>query len=156
MEDPLERLAEAADAAAVAACAKAAYEIYLPRMDRPPAPMLADYGAAIAAGEVHLLELAGLELAGRVVGFLVMRADAGHLFIENVAVHPDFQGRGFGRRLMALAESSARARRLPLLRLYTNVVMTENLPFYRALGFVETERLREEGYDRIYMEKRLD
>ncbi len=151
MDDPLERLAEAGDAAAVAACAKAAYEIYLPRMDRPPAPMLADYGAAIAAGEVHILDL-----AGRAAGFLVMRAGTGHLFIENVAVHPDFQGRGFGRRLMALAETCARARRLPLLRLYTNVVMTENLPFYRALGFVETERLREEGYDRIYMEKQLD
>jgi ribosomal protein S18 acetylase RimI-like enzyme len=84
-----------------------------------------------------------------------MRPGADHLFIENVAVHPDHQGRGLGQRLLARAESEAGARGLPALRLYTNVKMTENFPFYEALGFVETERRREDGFDRVYMEKRL-
>jgi hypothetical protein len=34
--------------------------------------------------------------------------------------------------------------------------MSENFPFYAGLGFVETGRVREAGYDRVYFEKRLD
>jgi RimJ/RimL family protein N-acetyltransferase len=33
--------------------------------------------------------------------------------------------------------------------------MTENLALYRRLGFRETGRVREKGYDRVYMTKVL-
>jgi ribosomal protein S18 acetylase RimI-like enzyme len=33
--------------------------------------------------------------------------------------------------------------------------MTENLALYRRLGFRETGRLGEKGYDRVYMSKML-
>jgi hypothetical protein len=33
--------------------------------------------------------------------------------------------------------------------------MTENLPFYHGLGFVETERRHEDGFDRVYLRKTL-
>jgi ribosomal protein S18 acetylase RimI-like enzyme len=84
-----------------------------------------------------------------------MRCRAGHLFVENVAVRPDHQGRGFGRRLMAFAEDMARERGQPAVELYTNVKMTENFPFYEGLGFVETERRHENGFDRVYLRKTL-
>lgn len=144
------RPAVSGDAAAVRACVAAAYAHYVPRIGKEPAPMLADYEALIAAGHVHVLER-----AGRPAGVLVLMARPDHLFVENVAVHPDFQGFGLGRRLMAFAEETARAHSLPAVRLYTNVHMVENLPFYAALGYVETGRVREAGYDRIYFEKRL-
>jgi ribosomal protein S18 acetylase RimI-like enzyme len=134
----------------VAACATAAYSLYLPRMDRPPAPMLADYGALIAAGEVYVLELDGV-----LGGFIVMRPLGGRRFVENVAVDPAYQGQGHGRRLMAFAETYASGLDLPALRLYTNEVMHENIPFYQGLGFVVSERLLEDGYHRIYLEKPL-
>lgn len=57
---------------------------------------------------------------------------------------------------MAFAEETARRGGLPSIRLYTNVKMTENIPFYEDLGFVETNRRREDGFDRIYFERRLD
>jgi ribosomal protein S18 acetylase RimI-like enzyme len=144
------RPAEAGDVAAIAGCARAAYAGYVSRIGREPAPMVADFAALVAAGEVHVL-LAGEGLAG----FIVVRSGPDHLFIENVAVHPDQQGRGFGRRLMAFAEAAARDRGLPALELYTNVKMTENFPFYSSLGFVETERRHEDGFDRVYMRKKL-
>ena len=53
------------------------------------------------------------------------------------------------------AEATARQRGLPILRLYTNVRMTENMPFYRGLGFIETGRRHEDGFDRVYFEKEL-
>lgn len=144
------RLAETADRPGVARCAKAAYGLYLARMDRPPAPLLADYGALIAAGELHVL------VDRRdIVGFIVLRPNPDHLFVENLAVDPGRQGRGHGRRLMAFAESHAGALGLAALRLYTNAVMRENIPFYENLGFAVTARRREDGYDRVYMGKRL-
>ena len=45
--------------------------------------------------------------------------------------------------------------RLPALRLYTNVAMTENLAMYRHLGFVETHRAVEDGYHRVHLRYRL-
>ncbi len=53
------------------------------------------------------------------------------------------------------AEAQARALHLPELRLYTHELMTENQRFYRARGFVETERRSEQGFARVYMVKRL-
>jgi len=39
--------------------------------------------------------------------------------------------------------------------LYTNVLMTENIGLSNARGYVERERRREKGFDRVYMVKRL-
>jgi hypothetical protein len=33
--------------------------------------------------------------------------------------------------------------------------MTENIDLYRKLGFVETGRKQEQGYQRVYMRKHL-
>ena len=144
------RRARPDDAPAIAAIAVAAYRIYVTRIGREPAPMVADFPAQIAAGEVHVLEAErGLQ------GFIVLRAAADHLFVENVAVRPARQGKGDGRRLMAFAEATARRLDLPAIRLYTNVKMTENLPFYERLGFAEVERRREDGFDRVYFRRSL-
>ena len=140
----------AGDVAAIAAIARAAYEKYVTRIGREPAPMVADFAGLVAAGEVHVL-LAG----GGPAGFIVIRSGEGHLFVENVALHPERQGEGLGRRLLDFAEASARDRGLGALRLYTNVKMNENFPFYAGLGFTETERRHEDGFDRVYFEKRL-
>ena len=150
-DNTVARPATAADVPAIAACARAAYEKYLPRMDREPAPMIADFAAHVAAGEVHVL--IGDDV---LLGYIVAMARTDCWFVDNVALAPGHQGRGLGRRLMDLADAAARARGLPEVRLYTNVVMTENIGFYSRLGFMETGRVREHGFDRVYMAKRLD
>jgi hypothetical protein len=40
---------------------------------------------------------------------------------------------------------------LSAIRLYTNAAMTENLSMYAHLGFVETHRAVEKGFDRVYL-----
>ena len=102
MDDPVLRPATNEDLSAISGCARAAYVGYVPRIGREPAPMVADFAALVAAGEVHVL-VAG----GALAGFIVIRPGAGHLFVENVSVRPDHQGRGLGRRLMAFAEAAA-------------------------------------------------
>ena len=92
---------------------------------------------------------------GRVVGVLVMRPEPPALFVENVAVRPERQGRGLGRALMAFAEDHARAAGLAEVTLYTNQKMTENLRFYAALGYAETGRRSEDGFARVFFRKAL-
>lgn len=148
-ESPV-RLARADEWQAIQACVEAAYAKYVPRMGMKPAPMLADYPALIARNEVYVIAApAGVH------GVLVIEPRDDHLFIENLAVRPGDQGRGYGFRLLQFAEARARAAGLPELRLYTHEVMTENLPYYARFGFEETGRRTEDGYNRVFMRKRL-
>jgi len=144
------RLARPEEADATRALARAAYQHYVPRMGREPEPMLADYGALIAAGEVYLLES-----DGRVAGLVVLRSEADALFVENVAVDGRTQGQGHGRTLMGFAEAEGRRRGAKRIELYTNIAMTENLVFYPHLGYRETGRRIEDGYHRVFFEKPL-
>lgn len=130
--------------------ARAAYTPYIRRIGREPAPMTADFATLIAMGEVWTLS----EIA-EIIGYVVMRETGGSLHIENIAVHPARHGEGHGRTLLEFAETEAKRRGLPKLDLYTNANMTENLSIYQMLGWRETGRMREDGFDRVYFEKDL-
>ncbi len=91
-----------ADAEAVRALVEAAYTKRIPVIGRLPIPMQADYAQALRDHRFDLL-LAGPDLAG----LIETRAEADHLLVVNVAVHPAFQGRGFGSRLMGRADAVA-------------------------------------------------
>ncbi len=146
------RAAQATDRAAVEAIIDAAYSTYVERIGKPPGPMLDDYAALIDTGLVNVLEDADRAVAAVIV--LIPKAD--DLLLDNVAVRPDRQGNGFGRALIAFAETEARRLGYAELRLYTHEKMTENIAFYSRLGFVETGRGREAGYDRVFMRKRVE
>lgn len=133
-ELPLRR-ARAGDAAAVADLVNRAYRHYVPRIGRPPAPMLDDYPSVIGQHEVWVGEE-----GGTMVAVLVLIHEKDTLLIDNIAVDPSYQGRGLGRRLMAFAESEARRQGLSSLRLITNEKMTENIALYGRLGYRETGR----------------
>lgn len=146
------RPATAADEEAIRACAMAAYQRYVAAIGRKPAPMLADFAAQIAAGDI---EVAADETSGTLQGFIVSFPRGDHMFLENVAVHPEAAGQGIGKALIARCESEARRRELGSVQLYTNVKMVENLSIYPRLGYVETGRRHEDGFDRVYFEKPL-
>ncbi|MEE7503400.1 GNAT family N-acetyltransferase [Methylobacterium sp. C33D] len=125
------------DAEAIRALVEVAYSKWIPVIGRLPIPMQADYAQALRDNRFDLLP-AGPDLAG----LIETRAEADHLLVVNVAVHPAFQGRGFGSRLMSLADAVAAGAGLARLRLYTNKKYTANLRLYGALGYrVEREAL---------------
>lgn len=146
---PLRRAADA-DAPAVRAVVRAAYAKYVPRMDREPMPMTADYAEAVRDNQVWL---AGEAPDIDAMVELVSKAD--HLLVANIAVHPDRQGAGLGRQLLDFAEAEANRQGFRELRLYTHVTMTENVAMYEHLGWEETHRGGQDGFERIFMRKIL-
>jgi ribosomal protein S18 acetylase RimI-like enzyme len=146
------RRATPADEDAIRACAVAAYQRYVTAIGRKPAPMVADFAAQIAAGDI---EVAEDDTSGALQGFIVYFPRDDHMFLENVAVHPEAAGQGIGKALIARCETEARRRGLGSIQLYTNVKMVGNLSIYPRLGYVETGRRSEEGFDRVYFEKPL-
>ena len=149
-ESPAIRVAGPPDAGRVKEIAAAAYARYVPRVGRPPAPMMADYDAQISRGDVWVAVR-----AGRIVGFVVLLHRTDHLLLENIAADPADQGTGVGARLMAFAEEQATAAGLDEIKLYTHVTMTENQAYYPRHGYVETHRERDGGFDRVFFRKRL-
>ena len=144
------RLARSEDVEAVRQIVRAAYGHYVARLGKPPGPMLDDYGQRVADKQAWVLED-----EGEPAGVLVLEDGDGGLLLDNLAVSPATQGRGYGRALIAFAEQEARRRGYAEVRLYTNALMTENLALYGRLGFRETGLVTEKGYERVYMAKAL-
>ena len=145
------RPAVAADEAAVRGCAEAAYAQYVAAIGRKPAPMVADFAGQIGDGVVHVAEGAD----STVLGFIVFFPRGEHMFLENVAVADDAAGQGIGRALIGFCEAEARRLGLASVQLYTNEKMAANLSIYPHLGYAETDRRTEDGFNRVYFEKRV-
>lgn len=144
------RAAEESDVGALEAIVERAYGGYVERIGVRPAPLRADYSDQVRRGIVSVLEL-----DGEIAGLLVLVEMPDHMLVENVAVDPDRQGEGLGRVLLEHAEERARTAGLPEMRLYTHSKMTENRAIYAHLGYSETARRDEEGFDRVFLVKAL-
>src|SRR5258708_21502281 len=146
IRQPLIRKATPEGAARIGAIARAGYAKYVPRIGGEPAPMVADFAAEVAAGRVVVIGT-----AGAVDGYMIAWPETDAYFIDNIAIDPARQGEGLGRQLIDHAVGEAKRRRLSAVRLYTNAAMTENLSMYAHMGFVETHRAVEKGFDRVYL-----
>ncbi|HTI83727.1 MAG TPA: GNAT family N-acetyltransferase [Acetobacteraceae bacterium] len=144
------RPAQSDDADPVREVVHAAYRHYIARMGKPPGPMLDDYAQRIADRQAWVMDD-----AGRITGVLVLEEASEGLLLDNIAVLPDQQGKGVGRALLEFAETEARRRGFLTIYLYTHELMTENIALYTRIGYVETRRVTEKGYDRVYMTKQL-
>ncbi len=127
-----------------------AYAHYVERIGGRPGPMREDYAEKVAQNLVFVADE-----ADRVVGLVVLVREPDHLLLENVAVEPDRQGEGIGRALLAFAETVAREAGTPTLRLYTHAAMTENLTLYPRLGYEQTDRRTDDGFERVFFVKHL-
>jgi predicted kinase/GNAT superfamily N-acetyltransferase len=127
------RPATAADAAMIRDITRAAYARWVPVIGREPRPMVADYAEALHKHRIDLWQN-----AGTVCALIEYRLEPDHLWIENIAVLPEAQGQGIGRRLLAHAEAECRAAGLREIRLLTNAAFEANLRLYEACGYQMT------------------
>ena len=150
MDEPRIRAATSADVPAIANIVEQAYRHYIARIGKPPLPMLDDYAARVAEGAVWVLEERAV-----IAAIIVLLSAPDYLLLDNIAVSPARQGLGLGRRLLAFAEAEALRRGYREIRLYTHQTMVENQRLYASIGYEETGRGAEAGYDRVFMRKQL-
>jgi GNAT superfamily N-acetyltransferase len=143
--------ADGGDADSVRELVRAAYAKWIPVIGREPRPMTVDYRTAIAEHDV-LLAHADTTLAGIIETMIC----GDHVWIENLAVLPAFQGKGVGRQLLDTAEDLARRAGLPEVRLLTNAAFAENVAFYERRGFRVTKEEPFMGGTTLYFARHLD
>ena len=144
------RPAGRADPAAIRDIVRAAYAKWVPVIGREPLPMRADYDKAVAE---HQFDLA-VE-GNQIVGMIETIPAEDHLWIENVCVAPQAQGRGIGRLLLEHAERKAVEAGCPELRLLTNGAFEANVSLYKRHGYaIDREEPFMNGMT-VYMSKRL-
>lgn len=142
------RSAVLVDIPAIKDCAAAAYEMYVDRIGREPAPMQANFARQLKTHTIDVYSHNGV-----VAGYVVYQVQEQKMMLENVAVHPTFAGNRFGNELVNHVEQVAADLNIPSVFLYTNAAMTENLVMYPKLGYKETHRMEEDGFNRVYFEK---
>jgi GNAT superfamily N-acetyltransferase len=150
VEDKQIRRAGQVDAAAIRELTRSAYAKWIPLIGREPVPMAADYDRAVSE---HMIDL--LFVSGGLVALIETVNKADHLLIENVAVAPPFQGRGYGRHLLDHAERLAASLGLMELRLYTNKRFVTNIKLYGRLGYAIDREEPFRGGFIVHMSKRL-
>ena len=128
----------------------------LPAIERAAAGRFRDFPALawLADGEVISAEqhldyvergLSWLALANdQPVGFILAEAHPSSLFIVELSVDLDWQGKGIGRQLIACVADCARKRGLTALTLTTFRDVPWNAPFYARLGFEKMTTLTPE------------
>jgi ribosomal protein S18 acetylase RimI-like enzyme len=151
------------DLPAITTLVSLAYSPYLPRLDgKLPAPMTADYVALIASSSLYTLITNG-EVVGCISLSLTTPSSTASyanatpsssssthaLEINNLAIHPASQGKGYGKLLLRFAEAVAKDKGLGSCCLYTNVKMIENVALYGRLGYKETGRFSQDGFERV-------
>ncbi|SDE96915.1 Acetyltransferase (GNAT) family protein [Pricia antarctica] len=99
--------------------------------------------------DVDRSELYVLEMAGQIIGTIVvsihrddeyaqvdwLTPNKDNIYVHRLAVHPDFQGKGFARKLMDFAEKHAREKGCLSVRLDTFSKNQRNQRFYEARGY---------------------
>jgi len=145
------RRADDRDVEGIHAVVAAAYVGYTSLIGRTPIPMLTDYATAVRAHEVWVLDADGV-----IVGVLELEPRPDHLWLENVAVEPAWQGRGLGRRLLDHAEDVARQRGFAEIGLLTNERYADDIALYLRRGYRETHREPHLGTDLVYFRKTVD
>jgi ribosomal protein S18 acetylase RimI-like enzyme len=144
--------AEAQDSDAVRLIVREAYAQWIPVIGREPMPMKADYEQAVRDHEIDLLYA-----DGKPVALIEMIVSPDYLFIENIAVLPEYQGQGLGRHLLNHAEEKVRKAKVRELRLLTNQAFAANIRLYKSVGFqIDRTEPFAGGGTTVYMSKTIE
>jgi ribosomal protein S18 acetylase RimI-like enzyme len=139
-----------ADVEAISALTDAAYTKYIPLIGRKPQPMTADYSKMVVDNTIWLLTV-----DNQLAGVLVLVYEPETLLIYSVAIQPEYQKQGLGRRLLVWAEQQAIQAGYHSIRLYTNERFVYNINLYKRLGYQETSREPLLNSTIVHMTKKL-
>ena len=144
------RSARPSDVDTIRAIVQAAYSKWVPIIGREPRPMVADYDSAIERHQFGLLQV-----GDEIVGLVETTLKPDHIWIENIAVKPGEQGKGYGSILIAHAEKLAIDAGLGEIRLLTNEQFESNIALYSKASFAIDGKEPFMGGTTVYMSKKL-
>lgn len=136
---------------AIRTLVRAAYQRWVPVIGREPLPMRVDYREALTKHQIDLLYV-----NGEIVGLIETVIKDDHVWIENIAVTPAHQGKGYGKLLLQHAEMSAADAGKVTLRLLTNGAFDTNIALYQKTDYRITATEPFMGGTTVYMEKQID
>ena len=91
---------------------------------------------------------------GEIIGSVRAFADGDTVYIGKLIVHPDHQGKGLGKRLLAAVENNLHRKRFEL---FTSAKSERNLRLYEKAGYTRfREKQNDAGITFVYMEKQYD
>lgn len=146
------RVATPADLDAVIACAEQAFADTI---------QIESVGGACANDDLleqihgRYLHVIFSKAGGQIVGYIVLLPIADYLFVDSIAVLPEFQGDGLGTRMLVFAEQEAFRLGLQSVRLFTKLKAADSFAFYQYRGYTETGRCDNDGYPRVFFSKEV-
>jgi predicted N-acetyltransferase YhbS len=138
------RPASAADIPTIVAVIRAAFAEYEGQLDPPSSAQtktvestlqeLADGGALVATADEAI------------VGCVFYHLRVDHMYLNRLAVLPEYRGRGLAGRLIAAVEELARHSGLGRVRLAVRLALAENRRYYERLGYAFFKHGTHAGY----------
>jgi N-acetylglutamate synthase-like GNAT family acetyltransferase len=141
------RSAAKSDHLAINAIALKAYEKYVERMGKEPAPMR----PVIQKEDVVFV----CEDNKQVIAFAILVKINDQIILDSIAVDPSHQKKGIGNNFIKYIEQYLIEQKINKYQLYTNEKMFENIDWYQKIGFKIFKKVTEKGFNRIYFEKQL-
>jgi anthranilate synthase/aminodeoxychorismate synthase-like glutamine amidotransferase len=140
------------DAEEILALQKRAFRSEAERYDDYTLPPLTQTLEEIKADfEQHYVLKATLR--DEIIGSVRGHEESGTCHVARLVVHPDYQGRGIGSRLMHALESAfAGAQRFEI---FTGDRSDPALHLYRKLGYEEFKRKKMDTHELVFLEKRI-
>lgn len=145
------RIAGPEDLSTIQLIANEAFSRYVAAIGRKPAPMTDDFNDLIKRRWLYV----SLADNGDIQGYVVCEPLAEAMHLENIAVSENYRGQGIGKQLISFCEKHATTLGYDAVELYTNEKMVDNIKMYAHLGYAETGRRHDSGYDRVYFRKTL-
>ena len=127
--------------------AQKAYEKYVERMGKEPAPMR----PVIQKEDVVFV----CEDNKQVIAFAILVKINDQIILDSIAVDPPHQKKGIGNNFIKFIEEYLMEQKVNKYQLYTNEKMFENIDWYQKIGFKIFKKVSEKGFNRIYFEKEL-
>lgn len=145
------RLAQIDEFDDVVNCIKLSFSPYTKVLGQTPAALKKDYQKSIRLKKVHVAEY-----NGAIVGTIVIDRNKDLVTVTSLSVLPKYRGKKIGLGLMQFSEDLSRKMGITKITLFTNVLLENNIFFFKKAGYIEMNRSIEEGYERVYFEKFLE
>ena len=145
-DSPILRAATSADAPLLAATIAAAFEQYRGKLV-PESGAFRETAATIAVELASGSSAIIAEQNGSPVGCVMIKPEAGDLYLGRLSVLPQARGLGVARQLVEAVEAEARRRGMPGVRLGVRIVLTANQRLFQSLGYAEVSREAHAGFD---------